>query len=289
MTAADMSARAVPTDIEILGKKNAQIKRLRLQSAGQWIVIVLLAFTIAAIALVSRFGNPSPQPNINVINRVAFDKDGSNIRVPATYNPGDERPTITAGIPFTYNTKGEKLEAIGGNIDYQLTCLINGSEALTNIGSAYSNAPKGKFNTTRSYTILVSTRLQDSDKCRLQTIVSYTFYQADAGGGTRPIEVKEIGLSNYFKLRVPKDKDGNIILNPTQPATTTNSTATGTSGALPSSSRPAEQVAEAPEQTNIPEQSGGNNPLVNPEQTGDPFLRLTVPNLLDTQVNLPRF
>ena len=154
-----MSARAVLTDIEILDKKNSEIRKLRLKNAGQWILICLLAVTIAAIALVSRFGNPTPQPNINVVDRQAFDKDGSNIRVPATYNPGDERPTITAGAPFTYNTRGKKLEAIGGNIDYQLSCKINGSEALTNIGSAYTNAPKGTFNTTRSYTILVSTRL----------------------------------------------------------------------------------------------------------------------------------
>lgn len=289
-----MSARAVLTDIEILDKKNSEIRKLRLKNAGQWILICLLAVTIAAIALVSRFGNPTPQPNINVIDRPAFDKDGSNIRIPATYNPGDERPTITAGAPFTYNTRGKKLEAIGGNIDYQLSCKINGSEALTNIGSAYSNAPKGSFNTTRSYTILVSTRLQDSDECRLQTIVSYTFYQADAAGNTRPIEVKEIGISNYFKLRVPKDSDGNIILNPVQPASDKSSqpAGTGTISAAPEAAtfepvRGNEQVTDPIDTAVLPE-NPATGPL-SPQITGNPLLRVTVPGLLDANLNLPLF
>lgn len=208
MTVAETSSRQVLSDVELLTKKNNQIKKLRIQAAVQWIVIIALALTIAGVALISRFGSPSAQPDIDVVTREVFDNDGSNIRVPATYEPGQELPIITAGQAFTYNTRGVKNEAVGGDIDYQLVCQIDGSEQLTNIGNAYSNAAKGKLNITRSFTISVTTRLQDSDKCRMQIIAAYIFYQRDAGGTTQPIEVKEIGTSNYFKLRVPKDAKG---------------------------------------------------------------------------------
>lgn len=192
-------------DVEFLARKNAEITRLKLIQAGLILLVIALAITIAAIALISRFGNPTAEPSIDVIQREAFDGKDSTIRIPNTYQPGDKTPTITAGESFTYNTKGKKLQDVGGVVSYQLNCKIDGIEQLTSLGEAYSNLGRGDFNTTRAFTIPISSRLQNSDHCRLQTITTYTFYQSDQGGTLRPINVTEIGMSNEFKLRIPED------------------------------------------------------------------------------------
>lgn len=250
MTAADMSAREVLTDVELLNKKNKEGKRLKLQIAVQWIIIVLLALAIAAIALVSRFNAAQPQPNIDVLKRETFGNDDSSIRIPASYEPGQERPTITAGVPFKYNTRGEKLESVAGNIAYQLNCEVDGAPSRIPLGEVFSMVPKGKFNTDVTYTIPISSRIVSSEACRLQTIVTYTFYQTDNAGNTRAIEVPEIGLSNYFRLDVPEDETAittttnNIIAQ--QPVSTQPA-------AKPETVSPTEPITDPPETTTIPE------------------------------------
>lgn len=240
----------VLSDIELLSKKHKEVKRLKLQNAGLIIFVMILASAIAAISLISRFGSPAAEPTINVIDRAAFDQDGSNIRIPSTYKPGDPRPTVTAGESFVYNTQGVKLEAIGGTVTYQINCTVKGVEQLTQIGSAYSNIAKGKFDTTRSLTIPISTRLENSDSCRLQTVAKYTFYQADQTGNTRPIDVEEIGISNYFKLIIPKEEDKTSAIAPTNQSIAAAPSTTPVIQAQTEGD--AQPVTEPPHQTTVP-------------------------------------
>lgn len=136
----------------------------------------------------------SPDAPVDVIKRTKY-QDGSTIKIPTV---------VTAGMPFVYETKGEKLVQTGGTVLFQITCKTTADVSqITPLGSIYSNLPKGKFDIKRSYTIPASTRLTPSEDCRLQTYTTYTFYTTDKNGLDQSFSVAETGESNSFKLVVP--------------------------------------------------------------------------------------
>lgn len=203
-------------DVQFLAKKNAEITRLKLIQAVLIIIVILLAVVIAAIALLSRFSQPTPTPTLDVISRESVNgKDCKNLTFPKV---------VTAGKPFKYTTCGKKLVDADATVTYQLTCNINGAQQTTPLGTIYSKFPKGEFDRQVSSTIPVSTRILNSPKCRFISIPVYTFYQTDQGGNQRSFDVKEPIESTEFKLIVPEDAIQQLSNN-------------GSSSATPSSAR----------------------------------------------------
>lgn len=159
--------------------------------------LLMISYVILAVFYINSLYNAStasPNAPVDVIERTAY-ADGSTIKIP---------PVVTAGEPFVYQTRGDKLVDTGGTVLFQMTCRVADKiEQVTPLGSIYSALPKGKFDISRSYTIAVSTRLTSSDDCRLQTIATYTFYVTDKDGSERSFDVTEKAESNSFKLVVP--------------------------------------------------------------------------------------
>ena len=130
---------------------------------------------------------------IDVIERVKY-ADGSTIKVPEV---------VTVGDPFVYETKGKKLVQNGADVRLQINCLVDGFDTPYTLGTFYSDLPKGDFDLKRTTTVAVSSRLQSSDKCKLTSVATYTFYRVDKDGNEVPTTVREIGESNTFRLDVP--------------------------------------------------------------------------------------
>lgn len=184
-------------DVQFLKKKNAEITRLKLIQAGLILVVIALAVTIAAIALLSRFGQPTPTPTVDVITRnPVHGRDCKKLAFPKV---------VTAGESFQYRTCGQKLVEADATVNYQLTCDVEGAQQTTPLGNVYSDFGKGVFDRVVSSTIPVSTRIQSSPKCHFTSIPVYTFYQVDQGGNQRAFDVKEPIDSTDFKLIVPED------------------------------------------------------------------------------------
>ena len=184
-------------DVTFLTKKNAEITRLKLIQAGLIIVVVILAITLAAVALLSRFSQPTATPSLDVITREPVNgRDCKKLAFPKV---------VTAGESFQYKTCGQKLVDADATVNYQLTCDIEGAQQTTPLGNVYSDFGKGEFDREVSSTIPVSTRIQSSKKCHFTSIPVYTFYQVDQGGNQRAFDVKEPIDSTDFELIVPED------------------------------------------------------------------------------------
>ncbi len=159
--------------------------------------LLMVSYIVLAVFYINSLYNAStasPTPPVDVVQRTTY-PDGSTIKVPTV---------VTAGEPFIYETRGEKLVETGGTVSFQMACEVSvGIEQITPLGSIYSALPKGKFDIKRSYAIAVSTRLSPSDNCRLQIIAKYTFYVTDKDGSQSSFDVTDTAASNSFKLVVP--------------------------------------------------------------------------------------
>lgn len=154
--------------------------------------IVLAVFYINAI---NKATQPSPEASVDVMQ---FKKqaDGSTIEVPKV---------ITVGEPFRYHIEGKKLVDNGADVRQQITCRAGDNvSTVYTLGTFYSDQRKGDFNITRETTIAVSTRLQPSKNCTMQSVGTYTFYRVDSNGNETSFSVREVGESNTFELLVPE-------------------------------------------------------------------------------------
>jgi hypothetical protein len=162
--------------------------------------LLMVSYGVLVVFYINSLYNATvatPQAPVDIIVRTPYD-DGSTIKVP---------PVVTSGVPFIYETRGDKLVDTGGTVLFQMTCkTAENTEQITPLGSVYSNLKKGKFDIRRTYTIASSTRLQPSESCKLQTITKYTFYSKDRDGSQGSFDVTELGESNSFKLVDPDEK-----------------------------------------------------------------------------------
>lgn len=160
--------------------------------------LLMISYGVLVVFYVNSLYNASvatPDPSVDVLKREPYDDQGSTIKVP---------PVVTAGEPFVYETRGEKLVDNQATVKLQLDCKVLGeTRQITPLGEIFSNLPKGKYDVSRSFTIPVSTRLQSSDDCKLQTASTYTFYTTDRSGTERSFIVTEQGYSASFRLNVP--------------------------------------------------------------------------------------
>ena len=188
------------TDVELIAKKQKEITHTKLVQAVLIIIIALLSIAILLFILFARITPPSSQPTVDVITRVAStcqNGEKADICVPSE---------VTAGEPFTYTAKGEKLVDNFASIELQITCKIADAEFVSSIATVpYSHLPKGKFDIKRSTSVPIVSRIQSSDDCIMQSIASYTFY-SENNGAEIPFVVKEFGTSNHFKLTVPEEE-----------------------------------------------------------------------------------
>ena len=160
--------------------------------------LLLISYGVLVVFYVNSLYNVStatPTPPVDVLRREKYE-DGSTIKVPSV---------VTVGEPFVYETKGEKLVDTHALVKLQLDCKVLGdTRQITPLGEIFSSLPKGDFNVSRSFTIPVSTRLQASDDCKLQTSSDYIFYASERDGSESSFIVTETGESASFKLLVPR-------------------------------------------------------------------------------------
>ena len=159
--------------------------------------LLMISYGVLVVFYVNSLYNATtatPDPPVDVLIREKYD-DGSTIKVPSV---------VVVGKPFVYETKGEKLVDNKALVRLQLDCkVLGGTRQVTPLGEIFSELPKGDFTISRSFTIPVSTRLQTSDDCKLQTASTYTFYTTDRNGSERAFNVIETGESASFRLEVP--------------------------------------------------------------------------------------
>lgn len=159
--------------------------------------LLMISYGVLIVFYVNSLYNATtatPDPPVDVLRRYKY-PDGSTIKVPSV---------VVAGKPFVYETKGEKLVENQATVKLQIDCKVLGdTRQITPLGDIFSTLPKGEFNISRSFTIPVSTRLQPSDDCKLQTASTYTFYTTDRNGSERAFNVIETGESASFRLEVP--------------------------------------------------------------------------------------
>lgn len=224
------------SDVEILAKKNDEVTRLKLIQSGLIIFILLLLSTLVFILIVARFQEPSPTPQVRVIERELFEgKYG--LKVP---------DTITVGELFTYEAKGKKLVNNDAEVRLQTVCTVNGAQNIQTISTFFSNGVRGAFHIKRTTSVPVSTKAVASDDCYLESISSFTFYQVDSNGLSRSFVVTETGKSNKFKLLAPQEEVSTTQSIPQPPV--------ASAPIVPQISRPAEPVQNVPvEQPNQPE------------------------------------
>lgn len=195
------------SETDLILKKNDAIRKKNVLLILQQIGLFLLLAGYVFIAVVSRITPPDTKPNINIIDQYQF-SEGNEIAVPKV---------ITAGKPYEYKIKGEKFVSNTAEVRQQLVCKVDGSENFITINEFTSDLPKGKYETTRTGVIPVTTRLQESKDCRLQSIASYVFYQTDDQGNEIPLPYSTTGTSNQFELRVPdnqQEPNGNVTPDP---------------------------------------------------------------------------
>ena len=203
------------SETDLILKKNDAIRKKNVLLILQQILLFLLLSGYVFIAVISRITPPDTKPSINIINQYQF-SEGNEIAVPKV---------ITAGKPYEYKIKGEKFVSNTAEIRQQLRCKVDGAESIITINEFRSDLPKGKYDIDRTGVIPITTRLQESKECELQSVVTYVFYQKDSQGNEIPLPYTTTGTSNVFELKIPneeKNAQGNVtprVDTPQQPVT----------------------------------------------------------------------
>lgn len=166
---------------------------------GLVVMFTLLIVSYAVLAViyinsVYQSTQPTTTPSVDVMQFAKSD-EGYTIKVPKV---------IVVGEPFNYHIEGKKLVDNGADVRQQLTCTDDGVSSTYTLGTFYSDQPKGDFSIDRETTIAVTTRLQPSEKCVMQSVGTYTFYRVDRNGNETNFTVREVAESNPFKLEVPR-------------------------------------------------------------------------------------
>lgn len=196
------------SETDLILKKNDAIRKKNVALILQQIFLFLLLAGYAFIAIVSRIQPPDSKPSINIIQQERF-SENNEIAVPKV---------ITAGKPYKYRIKGKKFVSNDANIRQQLRCTVNGAESIITINKFRSSLPEGPYDRTRTGVIPVTTLLQESKDCTLQSIASYVFYQRDSQGNETPLPFSTTATSNTFELKIP-DEEQTSAGNVRQPVT----------------------------------------------------------------------
>jgi len=255
-------------DIELLGRKNAEQKRLKMINAGLVVLVLILVSVLCFLVVVSRISDPTPDPKVEVIRN-------AKVVVPSTIEVGKE---------FTYTSTGEKLIEAIADIRVQLLCTTNAVQNIVPLTNFSSARPVGKYTATRSFAIPVSVRIHAADDCKLQFINTYTLYQTK-NGQLNTIVLNIITNSNTFKLTVPDDYDQLVSLNPNSDASPLAPNIVSSSEQNPNVAKYSPTpVTEQPTPTKTSGQGSGiapTNPITTvPEQPETRFIRRVIDNVL---------